>query len=172
MILAVDGTDLVDPAAYYAALKPGTVTLKLGRNGSPVDVTIPVENKPVVMRQNLSSLSYNAAYLYFGSRAAFARTAVEKASAQLNLAMCMLRFRDVERAFDTLTLIQLPDEPGIGAGTVHYLRGVCYQEIESWMNLQTLFRNYTNSPDATVINSRGMRVKDLIDFTFEYLRKQ
>lgn len=172
VILKVNGVDVNNAREYHKSLQPGEAVLSVLREGTAMDVTLVVENAPIVMRQNLNSISYNAAYLYYRSRAAFARSQVEKASAQLNLAMCLLRFRDVERAFDTLTLVTLPDTPGIGAGTVHYLRGVCYQEIESWMNLQTLFKNYTFSDQATVIDSRGMRVKDLIDFTFEYLRKQ
>jgi len=68
--------------------------------------------------------------------------------------------------------VKLADGPGISAGTVDYLKGICYQEIGSWMDLQTLFHNYHYSDEATVINSRGMRVRDLIGFTFEYLRKQ
>ncbi len=172
LVLKLDGEEVNDCAGFYAALKPGQSTLDIQRDGAAQQVTVQVELRPVVMRQNLHSLSYNSAYLYFKSRASSARNDVEKASSRLNLAMCMLRFRNVEQAFDTLSLIQLPDQPGISAGTVLYLKGLCYQEIESWMNLQTLFRNYEFNEDATVINSRGMRVKDLIDFTFQYLRTQ
>lgn len=172
VILKVNGDEVNDTASFYDILKPGQTILAVQRGGSVQQATVQVELRPVIMRQNLHSLSYNSAYLYFRSGASSSRNPVETASARLNLAMCMLRFRNVEQAFDTLSLIQLPDEPGISAGTVLYLKGLCYQEIESWMNLQTLFRNYEFNEEATVINSRGMRVKDLIDFTFQYLRTQ
>jgi len=172
LVSALDGQEIADAQMFYDGLKAPQAVLRILRDGAEMEVTVPVVVQPVTLRQNLKSLSYNAAFLTFHSRMVFATNEVEKAAARLNLAMCYLRFREFERAFDTLSLIQLPDGPGVSAGTVAYLKGLCYQEIGSWMDLQTQFRNYQFSDEATVINSQGMRVRDLIDFTFEYLRKQ
>ncbi|NOZ13621.1 MAG: hypothetical protein GXO69_08260 [Acidobacteria bacterium] len=172
IILSVNGKECGDEMSFYGALKVPETALQVERAGSAVDIRVKVEATPVVMRQNLNSLSYNSAYLYFLSKIQFPGTKARKAGAQLNLAMCSLRFRRFEEAFDTLSMVQLPDRPGISAGTVLYLKGICYKEIGSWIDLQTLFKNYHYNDGATVINSRGPRVRDLIDFTFEYLRKQ
>ncbi len=172
IVASVNGKECADEASFYKALVVPETKLQLERAGASLEVVVKVEVTPVVMRQNLNSLSYNSAYLYFLSKIQFPGTDVQKAGAQLNLAMCNLRFRRFEQAFDTLSMIQLPDRPGISAGTVLYLKGVCYKEIGSWIDLQTLYKNYHFNEGATVINSRGLRVRSLIDFTFEYLRKQ
>jgi hypothetical protein len=172
IVVSVNGKECADEASFYKALVVPDTKLQLERAGASLEVVVKVEVTPVVMRQNLNSLSYNSAYLYFLSKIQFPGTDVQKAGAQLNLAMCNLRFRRFEQAFDTLSMIQLPDRPGISAGTVLYLKGVCYKEIGSWIDLQTLYKNYHFNEGATVINSRGLRVRSLIDFTFEYLRKQ
>lgn len=172
MVVSVNGKECSDETSFYEALMAPETKLQLERTGAFLEVSVKVETTPVVMRQNLSSLSYNSAYLYFLSKIQFSGTDVQKAGAQLNLAMCNLRFRRFEQAFDTLSMIQLPDRPGISTGTVLYLKGICYKEIGSWIDLQTLFKNYHFNDGATVINSRGLRVHSLIDFTFEYLRKQ
>ncbi|RLE18199.1 MAG: hypothetical protein DRJ14_04425 [Acidobacteria bacterium] len=172
VILSVNGNQCANEASFYKTLVVPETKLQLERSGAALEVAVKVETTPVVMRQNLNSLSYNSAYLYFLSRIQFPGTDAQKAGAQLNLAMCNLRFRRFEQAFDTLSMVQLPDRPGISAGTVLYLKGICYKEIGSWIDLQTLFKNYHFNDGATVINSRGLRVQSLIDFTFEYLRKQ
>ncbi|PJB80849.1 MAG: hypothetical protein CO090_03825 [Acidobacteria bacterium CG_4_9_14_3_um_filter_49_7] len=172
IVVSVNGKECADEASFHKALVVPETKLLLERAGASLEVVVKVEVTPVVMRQNLNSLSYNSAYLYFLSKIQFPGTDVQKAGAQLNLAMCNLRFRQFEQAFDTLSMIQLPDRPGISAGTVLYLKGVCYKEIGSWIDLQTLYKNYHFNEGATVINSRGLRVRSLIDFTFEYLRKQ
>ncbi len=172
IVVSVNGKECADETSFYKALVVPNTKLQLERAGAALEVTVKVKVTPVVMRQNLNSLSYNSAYLYFLSKIQFPGTDIQKAGAQLNLAMCNLRFRRFEQAFDTLSMIQLPDRPGISAGTVLYLKGICYKEIGSWIDLQTLFKNYHFNDKATVINSRGPRVRSLIDFTFEYLRKQ
>ncbi len=172
IILSVNGTKCTDESSFYKSLTVPVSKLEIERDGAVEAVSVSVETTPVVMRQNLNSLSYNSAYLYFLSGIQFPGTDAQKAGAQLNLAMCDLRFRRFEQAFDTLSMVRLPDRPGISAGTVLYLKGICYKEIGSWIDLQTLFKNYHFNDGATVINSRGPRVRDLIDFTFEYLRKQ
>ncbi|MCK5878182.1 MAG: hypothetical protein KAH24_00270 [Holophagae bacterium] len=172
IVVSVNGKECLDEISFYEALVAPETKLQLKRAGASLEISVKVEATPVVMRQNLSSLSYNSAYLYFLSKIQFPGTDVQKAGAQLNLAMCNLRFRRFEQAFDTLSMIQLPDRPGVSAGTVLYLKGICYKEIGSWIDLQTLFKNYHFNSGATVINSRGLRVQALIDFTFEYLRKQ
>ncbi|NOY22837.1 MAG: hypothetical protein GXO70_04920 [Acidobacteria bacterium] len=172
VVVSVNGKECPDEASFYKALVVPETKLQLKRAGASLEVAVKVKVTPVVMRQNLNSLSYNSAYLFFLSKIQFPGTDARKAGAQLNLAMCDLRFRRFEQAFDTLSMIQLPDRPGISAGTVLYLKGICYKEIGSWIDLQTLFKNYHFNNGATVINSRGLRVRSLIDFTFEYLRKQ
>jgi len=171
IILQVNGKEITTEKEFYTSLKASKIKLQLKRNNI-IDLELSVTKKPVQIRQNLNSLSYNAVYLHLLSKSNFSRNEVEKSSALLNLAICYLRFQEYEKAFDTLSVINLSDDYGVSAGTIVYLQGLCYQSIGSWSDLQTLYKGYDKSNKATVINSRGFKIIDLIDCTFQYLSKK
>lgn len=171
IILKVDDFETTTEKAFYSSIKFPKVKLQLKRD-TIQDLEVNVVKKPIQIRQNLDSLSYNAMYLHLLSKSNFSVSDEEKSSALINLAICYLRFQKNEKAFDTLSIINLPDDYGVSAGTILYLKGLCYQSIGSWSDLQTLYKNYDKSQNATVINSRGFKIVDLIDCTFQYLSKQ
>jgi hypothetical protein len=171
IIIQIDKKDIMTEKDFYSSLKFPTVAIQIKRD-KIIDLNLSVDKKPIQIRQNLQSLSYNATYLYLLSKSNFSTSEEEKSSALLNLAICYLRFQEYEKAFDTLSLINLPDDYGVSAGTVLYLQGLCYQSIGSWTDLQILYKGYNKSDKATVINSRGFNIVDLIDFTFQYLSKK
>ncbi len=171
VILEVNGKEVSTEKEFYSLLTPPSVKLKVKRGKEIKDIDVKVTKAPVQIRQNLNSISYNSAYLYYKSNINNPDfDDVEVNSAKLNLGVCYLRFGMFENAFDIFSSVNLPDTPGISAGTILYLKGVCYQEIGLWSDLQMLYKQYNYNPDATVINSHGFKVKDLIDFTQAYLK--
>ncbi|GEM_PF-1834895 len=171
IIVSVDGKEVHTEKEVYSSMKSPSVKVTLKREKQELTVDVSVNKRPTQIRQNLQSLCYNAAYLYYVSNINNPDfDDVEKNSAKLNLGICYLRFGMFENAFDVFSTVTLPDSPGVSAGTILFLKGVCYQEIGLWSDLQMLFKNYNFNKDATVINSHGFKVKDLIDFTHAYLK--
>jgi len=171
MIISVNGNEVHTEKDFYSMITPPSVKLKIKRDKEVKEIDVKVVKAPVQIRQNLNSMSYNSAYLYYKSNINNPDfDNVEVNSAKLNLGVCYLRFGMFENAFDIFSSVNLPDSPGISAGTILYLKGVCYQEIGLWSDLQMLYKQYNYNPDATVINSHGFKVKDLIDFTQAYLK--
>ncbi len=171
LIVSVNGLNVITEKDVYNALKVPESEFKIQRGKDTLSVSVKTVKRPVQIRQNINSLSYNSAYLYFLTKINDVETDdVEKSAAKLNLGVCYLRFGMFENAYDTFSSANLPDTPGVSAGTIVFLKGICYQEIGLWSDLQMLFDGYAKNPNATVINSHGFKVKDLIDFTHAYLK--
>ncbi len=171
VILVVNGKEVFSEKDFYGELKTPSVKVKVQRGNQVLDLDLKVVKRPVQIRQNLNSLCYNSAYLYFKSNINNPDfDTIEVNSLKLNLGVCYLRFGMFENAFDVFSSINLPDTPGISAGTILFLKGVCYQEIGLWSDLQMLYNQYNYNENATIINSHGFKVKDLIDFTKAYLQ--
>ncbi len=171
IILSINDKEVFTERDIYNNLKLPSVKVKVERGKQILDLDVKVLKKPVQIRQNLNSLCYNSAYLYFKSNLNNPEfDEVEINALKLNLGICYLRFGMFESAFDIFSSINLPDTPGISAGTIHFLKGVCYQEIGLWSDLQQLYNQYNFNENATIINSHGFKVKDLIDFTKAYLQ--
>ncbi len=171
IVLAINGKEVSNEKDVYSLLKAPSVKVKVERGKEVLDLDVKVVKRPVQIRQNLNSLCYNSAYLYFKSNLNNPDfDDVEVNALKLNLGICYLRFGMFENAYDVFSSINLPDTPGISAGTILFLKGVCYQEIGLWSDLQMLYNQYNYNENATIINSHGFKVKDLIDFTKAYLQ--
>ena len=171
IILSIDGRDVVSERDVYSSLKTPAVKFRVKRDGKEITLDVSVRKVPLQIRQNLNSISYNSAYLYFKSNLNNPDfDEIEVNALKLNLGICYLRFGMFENAYDVFSSINLPDTPGISAGTILFLKGVCYQEIGLWSDLQMLYNQYKYNENATIINSHGFKVKDLIDFTKAYLK--
>ncbi len=171
LILSIGDKEVFNEKDVYGMLKSPSVKIKVERGKEVLDLEIKVVKRPIQIRQNLNSLCYNSAYLYFKSNINNPEfDDVEINALKLNLGICYLRFGMFESAFDVFSSINLPDTPGISAGTILFLKGVCYQEIGLWSDLQLLYNQYNYNENATIINSHGFKIKDLIDFTKAYLQ--
>ncbi|BBB31886.1 hypothetical protein TTHT_0262 [Thermotomaculum hydrothermale] len=171
VVLAINDKEVFTEKDVYSLLKAPSVKIKVERGKEILEFDVKVVKRPLQIRQNLNSLCYNSAYLYFKSNINNPDfDEVEVNALKLNLGICFLRFGMFENAYDVFSSIKLPDTPGISAGTILFLKGVCYQEIGLWSDLQMLYNQYNYNENATIINSHGFKVKDLIDFTKAYLQ--
>jgi len=76
-VLQVNGKEVLTEKEFYSSLKFPSVSVKIKRN-TTIDLNLSVDKKPIQIRQNLQSLSYNAMYLYLLSKSNFSTSEKEK----------------------------------------------------------------------------------------------
>jgi tetratricopeptide (TPR) repeat protein len=120
---------VADLRAVMAGLdQAGSVTLDVsGADGQTRQVSATTAMVPDLLPLRDSSLLYNRAVLTLGGRAATALSPIEKASAQLNLAIALIRLGNWDDALAALDQVKLDDGPGVSTGTVSYLRGLALE---------------------------------------------
>jgi hypothetical protein len=140
---------VADLRAAVSAASPGT-TLNLEVKGPAAPVrkvsatlavtaeTIPPD--PAALR--------NRALLELRSLASTAATPAAKLSAQLNLGIVHMRLGNWEDAHAALKDVQLPDGPGVSAGTVAYLTGLALEGAGRLSEAQAAFTRAAAAPHA------------------------
>ena len=71
---------------------------------------------------------------------ASAGTPLAQAAARLSLAVAHIRLANWDLALRELDQVALPDGPGVSAGTVAYLTGLCLTEVSRLSDAQAAFR--------------------------------
>ena len=79
---------------------------------------------------------------------------------RLNTAVALTRVGECVAARDELKQVQLPDRPGVGPGTVHYLLGVCAEELGNRAEAESYFK--MASATESLLTEDGPAVRDLV----------
>ena len=166
VIVSAGGTPVAsagDLRARIAATVPPTTTLALQvQNAAGVarTVTATVTMVPDAIPLRSSSILYNRALVDLDAAAASVSTVAERAAAHVNLAIVHMRLGNWEDAQNELKLAQLPDGPGVSAGTVAYLTGLCLEATGRAAEAQAAFTKAAASPLAR-LSSDGPLVAPL-----------
>ena len=103
-------------------------------------VSVPVAGVPDAIPLSDRSLLSNRLLLDMRDAVAAADTPLGEAAARLNLAIAHIRLTNWDNALRELEQVSLPDGPGVSAGTVAYLTGVCLTEVSQLTAAQEAFR--------------------------------
>ena len=89
-----------------------------------------------------------------------AATPVAESAARLNLAVAHIRLENWDRALRELDRVELPDGPGVSAGTVSYLSALCLLETSQLSAAEAALRRAV-AAEESVLFVGGPRVSDL-----------
>jgi membrane-associated protease RseP (regulator of RpoE activity) len=154
IIVSAGGTPVTSAAdlrAKIAAAVPPAASLPLQvQNTAGVTRTVnaTVTMVPDAMPLRSSTLLYNRALVDLRAAAATVSTVAERAAAHVNLAIVNMRLGNWDEAQKELALAQLPDGPGVSAGTVAYLTGLCLEATGRTADAQAAFTKAAASPLA------------------------
>jgi tetratricopeptide (TPR) repeat protein len=102
-----------------------------------VTVTVAMLADTIPMRD--PSVLYNRALLDLSEAIASAPNAAAGSAARLNLAIVDMRLGNWDDALNALKDVQLPDGPGVSAGTIAYLVGLCQEATGRTAEAQASF---------------------------------
>lgn len=134
-----------------ATVKPPTVNIPLdvkSATGAAKSVTVSITMAPDTMPLRDPQISYNRAFLELTDLVKSAATAGEKAAAYVNLAIVDMRLGNYDEAIVNLRDSNLPDGPGVSAGTVAYLNGLCLEALGRTADARSSFVRAAASPQA------------------------
>jgi hypothetical protein len=121
---------VADLRAAVAATDPAIGRLSLEVTGSTgesrqINASVAMVIDTIPLRD--PSVLYNRGLLDLQGSVRDAVTPVERSTANLNLAIVQMRLGNWGDALASLGQVTLPDGPGVSAGTVAYLRGLCLE---------------------------------------------
>jgi len=156
VIVGAGGSPVVSVAdlrAKLAALKPPALDLPLevkGGTGTTRTVNGAVVLVPDTLPMGDTAISYNRALAEVEDAIRLASNPNDTAAARLNLAIVQMRLGNYDVAETELRSVQLPDGPGVSAGTVAYLSGLCLEALGRTADARTAFTRAAASTQARV----------------------
>jgi hypothetical protein len=102
-------------------------------------------------------------------RLANAKDPFEQSVIRLNLAVALARLGDWTAAREELLQVKLPEQSGVGAGTVHYLLGLAAENLGNRAEAETAFTAAATSP--ALLTENGPAVKELAEAKLLELQK-
>ena len=165
IITSVGGQPVADVAALdkiVASGNPGaTLSLELkDAKGTPKKADVAVFLTPRVIGLLDQSVLANRALVDLRARASTTTDPFLQSVIRLNTAVALTRAGECVAARDELKQVQLPDRPGVGPGTVHYLLGVCAEELGNRSEAESYFK--MASATESLLTEDGPAVKDLV----------
>jgi len=135
-------SSVADLRARIAAVRPPATTLPLellGPTGTPRKLAAPVTLVPDTLPLRDPRLLYNRALLELRETVKTAPSPIDRSTAQVNLAIVHMRLGNWEDAQAELANVKLADGPGVSAGTVAYLTGLCLEALGRAVEAQAAF---------------------------------
>ena len=144
VIVAVDDVPVTSAAEIGRAVErvgPGRA-LRLSVASAQGDraILVPAAEVADAIPLGDRNLLSNTLLLDMQDTLASAGTPLAQAAARLSLAIAHIRLANWDLALRELDQVTLPDGPGVSAGTVAYLTGLCLTEISRLSDAQAAFR--------------------------------
>jgi tetratricopeptide (TPR) repeat protein len=151
-----------DLRTKLAAARPGQDLALSVKNpaGETRQITGAVALVPDTIPLRDPTMLYNRALTDLEDAVKTARSPVEQGAAHVNLAIVLMRLGNWDNAQTELTAAQLPDGPGVSAGTIAYLNGLCLDALGRSAEAQAAFTKAAASPLAR-LSSDGPLVAPL-----------
>ena len=144
LVVAVDDVVVTSAAEVGRALDrvgPGVgLRLNVASAQGTRAVVVRAAEVPDAISSSDRSLLSNLLLLDMQDALAGAETPLAQAAARLSLAIAHIRLANWDLALRELDQVSLPDGPGVSAGTVAYLTGLCLTEVSRLSDAQAAFR--------------------------------
>lgn len=163
-----DASALASLVGTHAADPPMALELRDAR-GATRTVSVDVFLAPRLIGLADQELMVNRVLVYLRARLAAVTDPFEQSVIRLNTAVALGRSGDWNGARELLKQIDLPDRPGVGMGTVQYLRGVAAQELGDRAAAEAAFRAAAASPH--LMSEDGPPVRELAEARLAQLTK-
>ena len=169
----VDVTSLVLALDDLAVLRSGRdVSLRVRRADSEIEMPITLGATPVLIGANHPGVLYNKRLVDLDYMAA-EETGTQRSIVLLNRAMAFIHFGHFDLAVrDALGGVELPPGVGISAGTVDYVRGLCYERLGIDDRARAAFESAAVAAAATLESHDGPAVAPLARFHLERLNSR
>lgn len=144
-------TSVADFRAHLGALKAPATDVALDVKRASTDarrITVPVTFAADALPLRDPNLLYNRLLIALQDAAKVARTPAERSAAALNLAIVEMHLGNWDDAQAALADAHLADGPGVAAGTVAYLAGVCLEALGKTAEAQAAFTKAAAAPQA------------------------
>jgi hypothetical protein len=144
-------TSVADLRAAVAAQNTSAPAIALeakGAAGAVKKASTPVTTVADTLAVRDPLVLPNRALLDLQGTSFAAPAGIQKTAAAINLAVVHLRLGNWDDALATLKDVQLPDGPGVSAGTVAYLNGLAFEGLARAADAQAAFTKAAASPQA------------------------
>jgi tetratricopeptide (TPR) repeat protein len=174
IVVQADGkpmTDVATLAALAGARQPGeTIALDVrDAAGAPRRVELKVVPAARLIGLSEQGLLANRMLLDLRPRLTDAKDAFEQSVIRLNIAVALARLGDWTAAREELLQVKLPEQVGVGNGTVQYLLGVAADNLGNKTEAEAAFKNAASS--ESLLTENGPPVKELAEARLRELQK-
>jgi len=130
---------------------PGPLGLEVrGQNGVMRSVNVDVTESPSLIPLRQRALLCNKVLLEMRDVTQTAAVPERRSAARLNLAIAEMCVENWEEALGDLEQVTLPDRPGVSAGTVAYLIGLCHEALGQAAEARAAFERAAAATDSTL----------------------
>ena len=154
-----------------AARKPGeAIALDLvGSTGAPKRADLQVRPLPRLIGLSESGLLANRVLLDLRARLDAETDPYQQSVLRLNLAVALARVDDWAGALDELQRVKLPEQAGVGDGTVQYLIGIAAETLGNRATAEAAFKAAAAS--ISQLTETGPGVKELAEAKLAQLQR-
>jgi tetratricopeptide (TPR) repeat protein len=174
VVVQADGKPVADVAALTAVVagkRAGDSVAIEARDaaGTNKRVEIKVVAAPRLIGLSEQGLLANRLLLDLRPRLAEATDPFDQGVIRLNLAVALARLGDWNAARDELQRVTLPEQAGVGAGTVQYLLGLAAEALGNRAEAEAAFKAAATS--ASLLTDDGPPVRELADAKLAELQR-
>lgn len=154
-----------------AARKPGDVLAVdlVGQNGAAKKADLQVRPVPRLIGLSENGLLANRILLDLRARLAAAADPYQQSVIRLNMAVAMARVEDWAGALEELQRVTLPEQTGVGEGTVQYLVGLAAESLGNRAAAEAAFR--VAAASNSQLTETGPAVKELAEARLVQLQR-
>ena len=174
VILAANGKPIADGVsldAQIATVGEGqALALEVqDRAGARRTLEVKVVLRPRVIGISDQTIFVNRTLVTLRARISEATNPAEQAAIRLNLAAALTRLESWSEARSELLQVKLADGPGVGAGTVQYLLGLCNARLGNRADAESAFKAAAAS--SSLLTEDGPPVKELAEARLAELQR-
>lgn len=160
VITSLEGSRLTGAAMFRQSVDAagigGTVAITLNRDGRLTPLSLQVAGTPVLLPISSSRFLYNRMLETLSSRLNTADAGGDEAAEiRLNMAICLLRFGQSERAAGILEEAATTRTAGISRGTISYYLARCAADTGRIDRAERLYAEVINHPESTLVDHEG-----------------
>jgi len=145
-------TSVAELRAVLASLNGSTATIPVEAKGGPAAAVKKVSSAVTMVVDTLPvrdpAILANRALFDLQDASLSTPAGVQKTAASIGLAIVQMRLGNWEDALAALKDVQLPDGPGVSAGTVAYLNGLALEGLGRTTDAQAAFTKASALPQA------------------------
>jgi hypothetical protein len=166
VVLKTGDAAVADASALAASLASraanDTLSLEMkDKTGAPKKAEVKVQMTPRVIGLSDQTLLANRLLVDFRTRLLSPANPTEESIIRLNLAAALARLQAWGDARTELQRVKLPEQPGVGNGTVQYLLGLCADNLGNRAEAEAAWRAATSS--ESWLTDDGPPVKELAE---------